>query len=490
LLNISCKNDNSKSTNLQLIEKTKLISDAHQINVDLYRPSKIFIHNDKLIVYDDVRDDIFKVFDLNRLSYLYSFGNTGLAPGEFVFTDKESIIPSDYFEILDRSKLYYYHIMDTAACPIDSVLFVTNNSEPVNSFKKLSDSIYLFTNNGNSGKFDTELILYNTKQNTKENFGKVILFEKSLQSQNTANQASALIKSVITNQREQKIATFYYHYPYFKIYSDNFNYTLYHIQDTEQQTSDCIYFTEPHATERYIYVMWIAKSKKKIMHDLRNYRPQLLVFDWNGNLRHNYLLDIPVITFAVKNDDSQLYAVSFDEKDINTLFVYNLSKDDASVQLSNDLFSLNIMDGYHFLEKDKEGTYTSTEDGYKILYTYLGQGHKQTYPELESISVQLYIPQSSSTNPQTKIEEIIAKLRTNSENFQVQNLNKENSIIYHCLYSERLKEYDASESLLFFNSYLFYEDDKIIMLSIISTTPNVEQYFSHFENTVLSFKLK
>jgi hypothetical protein len=213
LLTFSCKKELNKAIELEITESKLLVADAHKISVDLFRPSKLVMHKNKLIVYDDVRKDIFKVFDTDKMLYLYSFGENGSGPNEFVFTDKETINSSDYFEILDRSKLYYFHITDTMAFRMDSILFVTNNSAPTNNFKKISDSIYLFTNDGSSGKMDTEFTLYNTQQNSKEDFGKVVLFDKKLQDLSAIDLASVLIKSVVTNQK--RIAAFYYHFPYF-----------------------------------------------------------------------------------------------------------------------------------------------------------------------------------------------------------------------------------------------------------------------------------
>ncbi|MDR1373254.1 MAG: TolB-like 6-bladed beta-propeller domain-containing protein [Dysgonamonadaceae bacterium] len=483
-LSFSCKKNIIKEVELELIDGEMLISTPYKIDVDLFRPAKLFIHKNKLIVYDEVREDIFKVFDIDKISYLYSFGDKGSGPGEFISTDKESINSSEYFEILDRRRLYYYNIMDTVALRIDSTLFVTNRSAPINSLKKMSDSVYLFTDDGYSGKMNTEFMLRNTLQNTTESFGKAILFDKNLKNLPAPEQAWALMKSIAVNQN--RTAAFYYYYPYFKIFTNNNDFSLYRIRDVELKSGKCIYFTEPYATDKYIYVMWIAKSKTEVMTDLKNYNPKLLVFDWDGNMRHNYSLDIPIISFAVKEDDSKLYAVSFNEDDINTLYVYNLEK---SIEISNytrfnnDFFSFNLMKGYHYLEKD-----TYTEDGYNVFFTSLGQGLNKTYPELESIAIRIYTP-NGQTNINSKIDDIIANFQKNSENFQIQNLNKENVDFLHCSYYKNAKEYDGTVSQLFFNSYLFSEENKIIDINFISTTPDVEKYIQFFESAVISFKL-
>jgi hypothetical protein len=237
--------------------------------------------------------------------------------------------------------------------------------------------------------------------------------------------------------------------------------------------------------------MWIAKSKKEVMNDLKNYRPQLLVFDWNGNLHRNYTLDVPVITFAVKNDDSQLYAVSFNEEDINTLYVYNLEKAAEAgnyIHLSNDLFSMDVMKGYHFRERDPKDAYTFNDNEYHVSIIPLIQGLNRTYTELGTITIRLYTP-LESTNNQTQIEDIIANIQKTAEDFQIQNLDKGNDTVYHCSYNRILKEYDGTESRLFFNSYLFSRANKIIHMEIISTQLDLKQYLPHFENMAQSFKL-
>jgi hypothetical protein len=490
VLAVSCHTEKANNiVELDLPDAKILHSQRKIVDTDLFRPSKIFVHKDKLIVYDDVRDNILKVFDVNNLEYKYSFGNYGLGPNEFIFTDKEAINSSTYFEILDRSKLYYYNVTDTGAFAIDKTLFVADESGPINNFKKLSDSEYLFNNNTYSGKFEKEFIVYDVSNNTAKKIGNIVFFDKNLKSEDIGSQYSALQKTITTHNRTHKFAAFYYLYPYFKLFSDDKLCKIYHINNVKQKEMGCIYFAEPYSTDKFIYVMWINKSKDNVMNDLEKYHPQLFIFDWDGNLMQNYLLDIPVITFAVNNDDSKLYAVSFNESDINSLYVYDLQQinDDNYIQLTNNFYSLNILKGYKFVENNELCNKTFEEDGYLINFNYFGQGFNKTNEELESISVKFCMPQNEQNNPKTQIEKGIQYLHKNAENLNIQNIQIENKDVIHCSYYMNLKEYNEDIKVLYFNDFLFHEDKNVIEIRFISNIVDVGKYMNSFKAVISSF---
>lgn len=52
----------SRTKEISLGTSINLYGDAKEIGVDLYRPSKMYILDNHLIIFDDVKKNIFKIF--------------------------------------------------------------------------------------------------------------------------------------------------------------------------------------------------------------------------------------------------------------------------------------------------------------------------------------------------------------------------------------------------------------------------------------------
>lgn len=492
-ISLSCKRKTeNKEVEITMINGVKLTSKKNMTGIDLFRPCRLFVFKDKIVVFDDTRNGVFKVFDSNSLTYKYSFGQYGQGPNEFVFIDKEAINTSRYFEILDRNKLLYYQIGDSSALPIDSVSYITNSKSTINNFKKISDSIYVFTNNGDLGSWLSEFTLFNVVSKNKSEFGKPVLFDNELKNRNIQEQSMALIKSIAVNRNKKRIAAFYYRFPYFRIMENNSENRLFHINAANLDDKDCIYFTEPYATNKYIYVMWISKSKKGVMAGISNYRPSILVFDWDGNLRNRFLLDIPAITFAISEDDSRLYAVSFDENDLNAIYTYDLpvlqNNNDAHTHLRNKYFSIDVLKGYHIIENMEKSDFSEyQENGYAVKHFAMGQGLRPQYSGLGSINIKLYTPLNKEKGGKGRLAELISYLKRGSFNFGLN--NNTSSGVTHCSYSIKGVDYYGKENISYYNSFLFNEKNTVIEISVNSTTQNIGKYLEGIKIMASSFKL-
>jgi hypothetical protein len=322
---ISCKkSENINKVEIQLPEAQSLKLERKIVNVNLYRPWGIFIHQHKMIVYDKMKDSLFKVFDAQDLTYRYTFGSIGAGPDEFTFVSGTAMNSSDYFEVLDQHELCYYAVNDSAAIQVSSPKTVVHKSGPVNNLTKISDSIYLFENNTYSEKLEKEFILYNINDRTDREFGNVILFNEDMKNQPYEVQSQLLSKSITANTKSSKFAVFYNLYPYFKIFSSETLTGIYHVDEAIQHEENCVYFAGLCSTDKYIYTFWIAMSEEKIVENMENFKPNILVFDWGGNIVKNYKCNVPIVRFAVNDSNDKLYAVSANEDDINAIYVCNL----------------------------------------------------------------------------------------------------------------------------------------------------------------------
>jgi hypothetical protein len=188
----------------------------------------------------------------------------------------------------------------------------------------LSDSIYLFDNGTQTGKFEKELILYNVNNKTDREIGDLIFFEAGIKNKSIEEQSWSLVKSITANATHNKFALFYNMYPVFKIFSSGVLTNIFHIDNIPHREEN-VYFSEAYSTDKFLYVLWVAQPAKEIMENQENFKPGLLIFDWNGKLVKNYKFDFPIVVFAVNNNDDTLYAISCLESDMNAIYVCNLN---------------------------------------------------------------------------------------------------------------------------------------------------------------------
>lgn len=299
---------------------------AVTIDKDLLRPAKLKADEEKLIVFDVGNTDVFKVFSLPNLEYLYSFGNVGQGPGELTFVDKESLeYEKGILSVLDRQKFLTYSIKDSTAQLTNEQLIISEETL-FNQAKKLSPNSFIFTPNAFK-KESTDIMEYNFEKGSIAEFG-----EKTTAKEDSDFEKPYLFTSMLNvNKKKERIVQFYYSKPEFKIY--NFKGELLSkgiISNEVKKEEGTLYFVEACTTEHYIYVLWINGNKKNIMRDIDSFSPDVLVFDWEGNFVNRYRLGIPAITFAVTPDDKELIASSLREGDMNKLYRVSLSIENNS----------------------------------------------------------------------------------------------------------------------------------------------------------------
>ena len=317
--------DADKMSEIQLPDEAiALHGDSVSFSGELYRPAKLYIAEDKLVVFDDVKEDLFKVFGLPGLNYLYGFSNWGGGPDEFSMIDKEAInVSGRQFEILYRNKLYRYQVGDTSFIPqeTNSSDLILTRVNPINNFKRLSDHSYVF--NSDFQKQGKEFCLLNTSTKEERSFGEM----KEPEAPELLGKRDAYYaKAICASEHQGRFAAFYYHRPFFSVYntegqllkSVGISLSEHHFDPST------MYFVEPYATDDYIYVMWILMGKQQVEMDFNAFHPEILVFDWDGNFVNRLKLDRPIITFAVSERNKELYAVSFLDEDINKLYRFKL----------------------------------------------------------------------------------------------------------------------------------------------------------------------
>ena len=69
LLLLSCKNADELSKILLKGDADYLEGSFSEFPMDMYRPAKLYVIGNKLIVFDDVKEELFKVFKIPTLDY-------------------------------------------------------------------------------------------------------------------------------------------------------------------------------------------------------------------------------------------------------------------------------------------------------------------------------------------------------------------------------------------------------------------------------------
>jgi hypothetical protein len=323
----SCNNFNESDINIDLPNSLDIKGETIHLNTKLLNPSGMCESDDKLLIFDNVKTGLIKVYNLPDLTFNFSWGNKGKGPDEFMN------INSDYFrtfnnklELLDNGILKRLDLLDNTLIT-NSILRLPIMENPINRLQKINDSVYfadnIFTDGGN------EHIIMNIKKRIIiDKFGKYP--KESSRIKENVQKFQVYRKSNISNPVLGKFVVFYTYFGRIKMYDANGKLIKSIIMDDkeiemvslEKREQNKTYFALPYATNNYFYVLRINKNDDEIAKDINNFKPELLIWDWNGNLISRYKLDKPVTQYAISEKHQKLYG-TFVLKD-DELYVFDL----------------------------------------------------------------------------------------------------------------------------------------------------------------------
>jgi hypothetical protein len=327
----------------------------HEVEVNILTPSKVFPFYDKLIVFDNVEEDLFKVFDATSLEYLYAWGKKGDAPMEFSFIDEHSIkVEGDRFEVLDRFALKTIEVKNDSF-QVAHERKLSFSPTPINGLKKISDKIY-FSLSELGGKSPHEFQMVDVQLDAVlKGFSE---FPQAPENLDMQSRSVVFNKSTVSNLFQKKFASFYLFHNQFRIFNHSGELVKEVILKgdqpfdfTQELRMNKVTYAEPFATDNFLYVLSVNKSKKEIEENIDAFFPELHVFDWEGNMVKRYPLNQPITTFCVSPDDKMFYGVSFFK--MNQLFSATLTHADALKEIelteySNANFSIKLLPGWTF----------------------------------------------------------------------------------------------------------------------------------------------
>jgi len=497
----------NKQANIQVVslpDAVELTSVSKSVDVDLLIPGKIFIWGNKLIVFEQLHKDMFKVFDVNSLKYLYSFGNIGGGPEEFISVGVNDIIENstEFVEIFDVNKLKYVYFSDSSAhitseIPI-SLHYLKN---PINRLRKMNDSIYYFDNIF-EGDSKNEFIRLNLHAGIRTYFSPYPSWVKSIKS--AEQKYSTYIKSSNYNLFYDKVVVFYNRFPVIKFLDSGGNVIKeIHVDTKSSKFNDIennkLYFVDSSVlTDEYIYVLWVEKSKNEVEKDPNNFKPEILVFDWNGNVAGRYKLDRPIVSFTLSEETGKIYCTSFPLDDIkNEIFIYDLPKIDNDrmplTRIQNSLYSLNILDGYSFSQVSLEDGIDKIveRDGLKTNINYFSQVRDKNgfaKYDLETIKISVYTPVDEIKKDWS--ENFLNTNAVDKENFKRREINIDELIVHQTTYYHNFLNPKNKIEKIYVSSYFFEKDNVFIEISINSMKDNLSSYHPTIKKMIRSFELK
>lgn len=483
---------------VELPASKQLVSKLSSINVDVVMPSKIFINNNKLIIFEPLPEKMFKVFDLHSLKHLYSFGDRGRGPHEFISIGNEEIVDTKgkYVELYDVGRLVSVEFSDSSAQIVGKKTLPTAHlNSPANRVRKISDTEYYFDNIPDE-KNNAEFVLLNTDNSNFSYFGQYPNWIKNLEN---TKKFFAYVKSSVYNKNKNRLIVFYSQYQAIKVLlPDGTTIKEIHLEEKINHVSEMdgtVYFAEPFATDNYVYVLWIKQSKNDIGMNISEFRPELLVFDWDGNILDRFKLDQPVLTYTVSENLNKIYATSFTET--NIIYEYELPGIGVDTlklsNVDNMFYSFDILEGYQFAQNSIESGINNvvTRNVVKENTNYFSQKRSENGSkryDLESIKVNVYTPENKWD--ESKRNEILHASNSNRKNTQHYNINLNDLHVLKTIYSSDFIDPKGKPDVLYGCQYIFEKSGRIVEITIYSSQNNFHLYDNAMRRSIKSFFFK
>ena len=303
-----------------------LTSRSVSVSEDLLMPVKVFAIEDKLVVFDRVNSDFFKVFKIPEMELLYRFGSKGRGPDEFSHIDPNSMkVVGNKICLLDGNTLKYLNVGNDKITVEQSKTIVIGQA-PTNRLLVLNDSVYISDILGDKIEYEFQKVNLNQKK-IEKTFGDYP--DEGIRLKNDMEKYQTYLKASASSPKGDKIISFYLNFNRFKILDNQgtllrevvieSNLPKYKPKDPKNSV---IYRSEPFATGDFVYVLAIEQVQNEVMSNISSFKPKLEIWNWEGELQAKYLLDKPIITFTISEENSKLYGTSI--ADVNTLYEFDL----------------------------------------------------------------------------------------------------------------------------------------------------------------------
>ncbi|MCC5905537.1 MAG: hypothetical protein JJU13_04990 [Balneolaceae bacterium] len=307
---------------------------AHVISfeneTELLHPVRIVNVNDSyLVISDNRREGIFQVFNMPELEFLYSWGQTGRGPDEFLIIPVTEINTSEENELIlyeiGLQQLRYYKVSDSAFINTDEKFLSHNRQiDPLTHVQKLNNG-YFVADYGTSFE-DTNheyIVLAPDQQEAIFTFGKYPSTELE-----GPERYFKYIKTNTASHDGSKFAAFYVYHNMFKIFnSEGQKVQAKRVEDrnltNEATISDSfLYSTLEWASDNYLYSLGWHAEREKISENPESFKTSLEIWDWEGKPVYRASFDRAIHGFTVSENHGKLYG--FTPLSLHEIYVYDL----------------------------------------------------------------------------------------------------------------------------------------------------------------------
>jgi hypothetical protein len=335
----------------------------------LLLPTHIFKVHENVIVFDNDDNALFKVYGIPELDYKFSWGKRGEGPGEIKMFDPSSFeVVEDGFEYQDMFNIRKCQVLEDTIKTVESKKLPLFD-QPLNRVRKINDTLY-FADNQIGDKSNEHVALGLGSNSILYKFGDYPTPSRKL---GDSQISMAFMKNNVANFEKERFVTFYQKINKVKFYDLEGNL----IKELKNGSYDdnqkaVIHYAEPVATENFIYVFNIKKSKKEIEEDIENYKPTVEVWDWSGNPIASLNMDKPIISMAIDEEARKIYGVSFwsqsviYEFDLPQIRMTNPTNKKKLRTVNTDEYSLMLFDEWEFISSTAD---SMDFEGKKFLYS-------------------------------------------------------------------------------------------------------------------------
>lgn len=476
----ACSNSEEAEAFVKMIELDQTLKGKEiPISAFLFRPRKMVLTKDKIVIYDDTENDKFKVFSYPDVEFLFSWGKKGEGPDEIGFVNSTGLSATDStFRFLDLTILKEYAFANSNKVKLVKRTELMESQGALNGFCWLDNSMFIAAVD-NPTDIESEYIFLYPNKKTGRAFGK--LPEEGFDFDFHTQKLIYYIKHAVANPRERKIIAFYGRQNMIKV----FNYEGQLLKDItfnentfgSKVESDRVSFAAPYPTDKFIYVFYFNKSMGSSIEELNSLTPEILVWNWEGELIKRFALDKPIFSFAVSEEYRKIYGA--DIQGGNKIYEFTIpdfgisdqkkfqESENKTYNFKNDFYSAEIPDGWEIPARIKiDQNQIISRLGLNYNVTAFLNNQSKDLPCGATIAISVYLPKEDSLD---KTYERVHDRFFNPEIDTTFKVYKDDirNVTLHRYYFEKETSHPQVGSFIFKQSgWVWQEEGKVVHVSL------------------------
>ncbi|WP_187270933.1 TolB-like 6-bladed beta-propeller domain-containing protein [Neolewinella aurantiaca] len=271
-----------------------------------------------MVFYDGVGKGTFKVFDGSSHQYLFTYPDANNELEQHDFIDDNSIINRNGtlnyldYPIYRRVKI---NRQDSTFQRLEQV-DLSGMIDNINRLAHLNDTLYTAMNSDTEFNAHQSLLFSSKSSTVLKTFAEYP--EEGLVFESPEAKSAQYRYTVVADEARGQIAVFYTYVNLIRFY-DFTGALLKEVRVGSYTTPQIpkernLYFLAPVATDDNIYVLYLNQNNASVNEDPETIRPELQVYNWEGELLKRSYIDAPVYTFDVSVAGDQLIGIAFQEE--------------------------------------------------------------------------------------------------------------------------------------------------------------------------------